>query len=398
MRPYKITDDIYWVGAVDWNTIDFHGYSLARLGTTYNAYLFLGDKVTLFDTVKDSYRKAFMESISQVIDLDKIDIVVSNHLELDHSGCLADIVEAAKPEKIICSKMGKKVMGRYFPQSADWPVETMSTGDTLDLGNRRIKFLEMKMVHWPDSMASYIPEEKILITNDAFGQNWAATERWADEVDRTLLEQKMSEYWANIVNPFAANVKKVVQAIEEQNLEIDMILPDHGFMFRGDDVQFAINTYKEYVEEKPANRAVVVFDTMWHSTEQMAEAVAEGLHEEGVSVRVMHLKSFHHSDVMSEVFKAGAVCVGSPTHNNGIMPLVADMLTYMKGLKPKNKVAAGFGSYGWSGESMKVITEWLESMNLEVVEGVRLNYGPADDLESCRELGRNVGKALKSKL
>lgn len=398
MKPYKITDDIYWVGAVDWNTIDFHGYSLARLGTTYNAYLLLGDKITLFDTVKDTHRGQFIDKISRVIDPEKIDIVVANHLELDHAGCLADIVNLVKPEKVVCSKMGKKIMGRYYPESESWPVETMTTGDTLDLGKRQIKFLEMKMVHWPDSMASYIPGEKILITNDAFGQNWAASERWADEVDRSMLKQKMSEYWANIVNPFAVNVKKVLDAIEDLNLEIDMILPDHGFMFRGDDVKFAIDTYKEFVEEKPANRAVVVFDTMWRSTDKMAEAIAEGLADEGVSVRVMHMKSFHHSDVQSEIFKAGAVCVGSPTHNNGIMPLVADMLTYMKGLKPKNKVAAAFGSYGWSGESVKVITEWLESMNLEVVGGVRANYGPGEELEACVDLGRKVAKALQAKL
>jgi flavorubredoxin len=307
-------------------------------------------------------------------------------------------VKLAKPEKVVCSKMGKKVMGRYHPESENWPVEAMTTGDTLDLGGRTAQFLEMKMVHWPDSMAAYIPENKVLITNDAFGQNWAASERWSDQVDRSLLKEKMSEYWANIINPFAGNVKKVLDAIEEQNLDIDMIFPDHGFMFRGEECKFAVDTYKEYVEEKPSNRAIVFYDTMWHSTEKMARAVAEGLADEGVSVRVMHLKSFHHSDVQSEIFKAGAVCVGSPTHNNGILPLVSNMLTYMKGLKPKNKVGAAFGSYGWSGESVKVLTQWLTDMKLDVVEGVRANYAPGEELEACVDLGRRVGQELKAKL
>lgn len=399
MRPVEIKKDIYWVGCVDWNGIDFHGYSIARHGTTYNAYLVKDEKITLFDTVKPEFRDEFLATLAQVVNIEDIDYIVANHLEPDHGGLLADLVELAKPEKIFCSPMGKRAIEAHFHPEG-WPIEAMKTGSSISLGQRTVQFVETRMLHWPDSMLSYIPEDKLLITNDAFGQNIASSERYADQLDRGFLKRRMMEYYANIVVPYSPVVEKTLDGVHELDLDVDMVAPDHGAIFRGkEDVEFAMQTYREFAEQKPTNRAVIVYDTMWHSTEKMAKAIADGLMDEGVEVRLMHLKSYHHSEVMTEVFKSGAVLMGSPTHNNGILPLVADMLTYMKGLRPQNKVGAAFGSFGWSGECVKTITEWLESMNFEVVDPVKTKHVPAkESLEECLELGRAVGKALKAKM
>lgn len=400
MRPVQIKEGVYWVGAVDWSTIDFHGYSVARHGTTYNAYLVIDDKITLFDTVKAPFVDEFLDCISQIVDPCKIDYIVANHMEPDHAGALPRMVSECSPEKIFCSPMGKRSLEAHFHPEG-WPIEPMKTGTSINLGKRNVHFVEARMLHWPDSMLSYIPEEKMLIANDAFGQNIASSERFFDEMDKGYVKRRMSEYYGNIVVPYSQIVDKTLDAVDEMGIEIDMICPDHGLIFRGkEDVQFAIDTYREFAAQKPTNRAVVLYDTMWHSTEKMASAIADGLMDEGVSVRVMSLKSFHHSEVMSEVFKAGAVVVGSPTHNNGILPLVADMLTYMKGLRPQNKVAAAFGSYGWSGECVKVINSWLEDMKFDVVDpAVKVKHVPDREvLNQCIELGRAVGQRLKEKL
>ncbi len=400
MRPVQIKEGIYWVGAVDWNNIDFHGYSLARHGTTYNAYLVIDEKITLFDTVKHPFRDQFLECISQVVDPCDIDYIVANHLEPDHAGCLPELIAACKPEKVFCSPMGQRAMEAHF-DTTGWPVEAMKSGSSISLGKRTVQFAETRMLHWPDSMFSFIPEDKLLIVNDAFGQNIASSERYADEVERGFLHRRMTEYYGNIVLPYSQIVEKTLAAIPELGWDIDMIAPDHGLIFRGKEmVDFALKTYADFAAQKPSNRAIVVFDTMWHSTEKMACAVADGLMDEGVSVRIMNLKSFHHSEVMTEIAQAGAVCVGSPTHNNGILPLVADMLTYMKGLKPQNKVGAAFGSFGWSGECVKIISQWLTDIGVEVVDpAVKVKHVPDKAvLDQCVELGRAVGRALKEKL
>ncbi|WP_461209639.1 FprA family A-type flavoprotein [Desulfocurvus sp. DL9XJH121] len=400
MRPVEIKEGVFWVGAVDWSTIDFHGYSLARHGTTYNAYLVMDEKITLFDTVKAPFADQLLDCIAQVVDPKKIDYIVANHLEPDHSGALPRLVEACKPEKVFCSPMGQRAMDAHFHQDG-WPVETMKTGSTLSLGKRSVQFLEARMVHWPDSMFSYIPEDKLLIANDAFGQNIASTERYVDELDRGFIKRRMTEYYANIITPYSQVVDKTLDAVADLGLDIDMIAPDHGLIFRDkEQVSFALETYREFTAQDWKNRAVVVYDTMWQSTAKMAQAVADGLLDEGVSVRVMALKSFHHSEVMSEIFNAGALVVGSPTHNNGILPLVSDLLTYVKGLKPKNKIGAAFGSFGWSGECVNIINQWLTDTNVEVVEpSVKVKHVPTKDvLDECVELGRSVGRALKAKL
>ncbi len=398
MRALEIKKDIFWVGAVDFNSRDFHGYSLSPRGTTYNAYVIKDQKTVLFDNVKKDALPTMLCHLSQVTEPEKIDYIVCNHLEPDHAGCLPELVERCKPEKIFCSPMGKRAMEAHF-DITDWPVEIVKTGDVINIGIRDIHFVETRMLHWPDSMLSYIPQDKLLISNDAFGQNIATTERFADEIDRASLDQAMKEYYHNIVLPFSPIVLKTLGTLADMQLDVDMLAPDHGLIFRGSDVCYALEAYKHFAEQKPGKRAVIVYDTMWNSTEKMAHAIAQGLHAEGVPSRLMCLKNNHHSAVMTQLADCGAVLVGSPTHNNGIMPNVAKMLTYMKGLRPQNKIGAAFGSFGWSGESVKNITAWLESMGFELpVEGITCKHVPNHTTyQACYEVGKAVGQALKAK-
>ena len=402
MKPVEIKKDIFWVGAVDWDSRDFHGYSLSPRGTTYNAFLVRDEKNVLIDTVKSNHLSEFLCAVSQACgDTPRIDYMVVNHLEPDHAGCLDTIVERFKPEKIFVSPMGEKALRSFYHNSKDWPIEVVPTGASISIGKRSIQFIETRMLHWPDNMVSYIPEDKIAFCSDAFGQNWATTERFSDEVDRGILKSLLAEYYANIVLPYSPMVIKTLDALAAMKLDIDMLCPDHGLIWRGrDDVAFALDSYRRFALQKPVNKAVIVYDTMWHSTEKMALAICDGLVSEGVSVRVMSVKQNHHSAVMSEVFDAAAVIVGSPTHNNGILPLVADVLTYMKGLRPQNKIGAAFGSFGWSGECVKILTEHLSGMGMDMVEpAVKVKNRPDHEtFQACYELGQRVGQAIKAKL
>ncbi len=398
MLPFEIKKDIYWVGAVDYNNRDFHGYSVSPKGSTYNAYVVKDEKTVLFDTVSSHCTDTLLCRLAHVTPLEKVDYIVCNHLELDHAGALAELVERCKPEKIFCSAMGLKSMAGYFDIS-NWPVEAVANGAEISIGKRTIKFVETRMLHWPDSMVSYIPQDKLLISNDAFGQNIATTQRFGDEIPSDVVLQSVKEYYYNIVLPFSPQVLKAAELLS--TLEIDMIAPDHGLIHRGKEgVDFIINLYKEMAEQKPQKRAVIVYDTMWHSTEKMAYAIGSGLESVGVPIRIMSMKQNHHSAVMTELADCGAVVVGSPTHNNNVMPFIASMLTYMKGLRPQNRIAAAFGSYGWSGESPKIVYEWLESMKMEMVgDPLRHQWSTSHEaLKACHELGKQVGEALIAKI
>ncbi|MBF0481884.1 MAG: flavodoxin domain-containing protein [Desulfovibrionaceae bacterium] len=399
MKPVAIKDDIYWVGAVDWQRRDFHGYTISPYGTTYNAFLVKDEKITLFDSGPKGFAGEILCRAAQVCDLADIEYIVANHGEMDHSGALPELVERIRPKKVFCSPMAAKSLAAHYDVSG-WPLEAVDFKTPLCLGKRNVHFVETRMLHWPDSMVSYLAEDKLLISQDAFGQNIAGAERFSDETDEGLLRRQAARYYANIVLPYSPMTLKTIEAIEKAGLSIDMIAPDHGVIWRGGkDVAKAIAWYKEFALQKPTRKAVIVYDTMWKSTETMAQAVASGLDDEGVAVRIMALKVNHRSDVMEEVWNAGAVLVGSPTHNNGILPPVAAMLTYMKGLKPKNKIGAAFGSYGWSGESIKIVSEALTDMGFETVPGVKCQFVPKQEaLAACVALGRTVGAALAAKL
>ena len=397
MQAIEIKKDIWWVGAVDYDSRDFHGYSLSPEGTTYNAYLVKDAKNVLFDSVSQPFSGHMLCRLAKALPLEEVDYLVCNHLELDHAGTLAELVARCKPEKIFCSQMGVKSMQGYF-DCADWPVQAVKNGESLNIGSRTIRFFETRMLHWPDSMVSYLPEDRLLFSNDAFGQNIASTVRYADEVSEEYLLNAVEAYYYNIVLPFSPQVLGALQALG--GLDIEMIAPDHGLIYRDKrSVDFILNAYARLAGQKPQKRALIIYDSMWHSTEKMAHAVASGLEAVGVPSRVMSLKCNHHSHVMTELARCGAVLAGSPTHNNGVLPAMAAMLTYMKGLRPKNRVGGAFGSYGWSGEGPKIVHEWLASMGMEMpAPFVKTQWTPGhESLGQCHALGKAVGQALTAK-
>jgi flavorubredoxin len=392
MEPLEIAKDIYWAGAIDWNIRDFHGYSTYR-GTTYNAYLIVDDKITLIDTVKKEFADELMAKISKVVDPKKIDYVISNHTEMDHSGGLARVMHRIGEDKpLFCSKMGYKNLRKHFPQK--WNYHPVENGGELSLGKRTLTFLETRMLHWPDSMFSYLKEDRILFSSDGFGQHYAGLERFDNEIGDDIMPHAR-KYFANILLPYASLVLKLVEKVTETGLALDMICPDHGVMWRKDPSKI-INAYVKWSKQEPKRKALVVYDTMWHSTEQMAEAMVEALGRQGVDAQPMHLRSWHRSDIMTEILDAGAVIVGSPTINNGLFPTVSDFLTYMKGLKPQNKIGAAFGSYGWSGEAVKLINKELEDMKFTLTDpGLKIQYVPdSQGLEACHDLGKKIAQAL----
>ncbi len=392
----KLSDRVYWVGAVDWTVRDFHGYSTSR-GTTYNAYLVLDEKITLIDTVKAPFKEEMLARIATVVAPADIDYIISNHAEMDHSGALPLVIDVIKPEKIFASIMGAKALEEHFHLGRE--VVAVKDGESLPLGKLTVKFFETRMLHWPDSMVSYIPDERLLFSQDGFGMHLASSERFADEIPLPTLKFEAAKYYANILLPYSSLVLKLLERIREVGLEVNIIAPDHGPIWRKEPLT-VVSWYKDWAEQRPTAKAVVVYDTMWQSTDLMARAIAEGIAGEGINVKLMRLRANDRSDVMTEMLDAGLVVLGSPTLNNGLFPTVADMLVYMKGLKPKNKVGAAFGSYGWSGEAAALINDELRAMGVEVIaEPLKVKYVPDENnLQQCWNWGRGLGQRLKERI
>ena len=399
MGPYtaeKITDKVYWVGAIDWGVRDFHGYLTSR-GSTYNAFLIIDEKVTLIDTVKKPFMKEMLSRISSVVPIENIDYIISNHSEMDHTGCLPDVINLVKPEKIYASKMGKKALGRHFHFDDD-VITAVANGENLSLGESSITFVETKMLHWPDSMVTYLDTEKAMFSQDGFGMHLASTERYDDQIPEQILLEEASKYYANILLPFSPMVSGLMKKLGELNLEIKYLCPDHGPIWRSD-IAGILARWENWALQKASKKALVVYDTMWKSTGLMADAICDGLGSVGISSRVMPLESSHRSDVATAILDSGALIVGSPTINGQMFPRVADVLTYIKGLKPKNVIGAAFGSYGWSGEAVKDVEKYFEEMKIPLpVPSLRVNYVPDDnDLRDARNFGIAIGKELLAK-
>jgi len=392
-KPIKISEKVYWVGAVDWTIRDFHGYTTKR-GSTYNAYLVMGDKITLIDTVKAPFKHEMLSRIAHMIDPKEIDYIISNHSEMDHSGCLPEIMREVNPEKIFASQMGVKALKEHF--SIEDGIIAVKDGENLSLGNMNLSFMETRMLHWPDSMFSYLKEDKLLFSQDGFGMHLATDERFADEIRQDIIEYEAATYYANILLPYSHLVSKLFDKVASSGLDIQIIAPDHGPVWRRD-ISKILGLYKTWAEQKPTNKAVVLYDTMWHSTEHMARAIEEGLLAGGTRVKVMSMGAFHRSDVVYEVLDAGALVVGSPTLNNNMLPSMADVLTYLKGLKPKNLFGCAFGSYGWSGESPSQVHDILSGMKVELVdEPIKAKYVPdRETLLKCFEVGRIIAERVK---
>ncbi len=388
----KISEHVHWVGAVDWEIRDFHGYATNR-GTTYNAYLVVADKITLIDAVKAPFRDELLARIASVVDPSDISVIVSNHSEMDHSGCLPDLVKLIQPDQVVASKMGAKALQSHFHGSFD--VTPVEDGGTLSLGDVELQFLETRMLHWPDSMFTYLPADELLFSQDAFGMHLASTERFDDGVDEAVLYDEAAKYYANILMPYSPMVKKLLGRVKELNLPFKLVAPDHGPIWRSR-FDMIVEGYAKWSEQRPTLKAVVVYDTMWGSTAKMARAIADGLAAGGARPSLVPLQGSHRSDVAAELLEAGALLVGTPTINNNMFPSLGDVFLYLKGLRPRNLVGAAFGSYGWSGEGVPQANEILREMKVELVsDGLSVQFVPdAKDLDECRKLGQRVAERL----
>ncbi len=387
----ELKKGIYWVGAIDWNLRDFHGYVTGR-GATYNSYLIVDEKTTLIDTVKAPFYDEMLSRIKQIIDPSKIDYLISNHLELDHSGSIPLLMRDFKNIKIYTGKMAETGFKKYFPGIE---FETVKTGDSLSLGKRTINFIETPMIHWPDSIFSYIPEEALLFSMDGFGQHIATSARFDDEADFHDVMFEAGKYYANLLTHLSPLISNTLKKVEEQNLKIDLIAPSHGIIWRKH-IPKIIETYQNWSSGKTEKKIVIVYDTMWKSTEKIASVLADTVSEHGIEVKVLKLRENHRSDVMAELLEASGIFLGSPTIHRNIFPTVADLVCYMRGLKPGKKTAAAFGSYGWSGEAVEILNEAMKEIGFDVIgQGVKARYTPDESEKSeVKALGEEMVKKI----
>ncbi|MDQ0286283.1 flavorubredoxin [Desulfofundulus luciae] len=390
MQPVEIKTKIYWVGGIDWDLRYFHGYLTPR-GTTYNAYLIVDEKIVLVDTVKHYLFDEMLSRIKKVVDPAKIDYLVVNHVEMDHSGSVPKIMDLAPGAKIVTSPQGKKGLERHYKRN--WDFVVVNSGDELNIGSRTLKFVHTPMVHWPDSMVTYIPEEKLLLPNDAFGQHIASIERFDDELGWDVVHEEAAKYYANIVLPYGDQVNKALDVVS--HLPIDVIAPSHGVIWRSF-LPRILQVYRRWANHETGKKALIVYDTMWGSTKKIALALQDGLEDAGIPVTVRFLQTSHISEIMPDVLVSKAILIGTPTLNNGMLPSVSAFLTYLKGLRPKSRIGFAFGSYGWGGQGAKEVKAFMQSMGWEVpLDVVNLQYVPGEDeLEAVREMGRKLGEVL----
>ncbi len=391
----KLKEGVYWVGGVDWAIRNFHGHELStHRGSSYNAYLIMDKKVVLVDTVWGPFADQLIENIREIVDPAKIDIVVANHAETDHSGALPVVMRHAPNAEVIVSKQGaSSVPGHYHE---NWKFRKVSTGDKINIGANDLVFVEAPMLHWPDSMFTYLTGHNILMPNDAFGQHYATAFRFNDEVNKEELYEEALKYYANILTPFSDRVAKKIDEVLALKLPVDMIAPSHGIIWRKEPLQIVMK-YKEWAAQQPEPRAVILYDTMWDATRHMAETIGEGLAEAGVDYKIFNLAVSDRNDVITEFFKARTILVGSPTINNGPLPTIMPVLTDVKGLKFKNKIGAAFGSYGWSGEAVKAIEEHLTASGIQIIrDGIKFKWQPRpEELDACRSFGSEIGEVTR---
>jgi flavorubredoxin len=371
MRPIELKKDIYWVGGIDWDLRSFHGY-LTQRGSTYNAYLIMDEKIILIDTVKYYLGDEMLERISHVVDPAKIDYLVSNHVEMDHSGGLPQIKEIAK-DAIIVTSSPKGEQGLKVHYKKDWEFKAVKSGESLNIGSRNLIFVQTPMVHWPDNMVTYSPEDKILFSNDGFGQHLASSERFDDEYPLNIILEEAKKYYANIVLPYSGQVQKALQVVA--GLEIDIVAPSHGIVWRSH-IPEIVEEYKKWSANQTENKALIIYGTMWHSTEKMAYAIQSAFEDRDVHTRMFNLEKNHISDVMTELIDAKYICIGSPTLNNSMLPTVGAFLTYLKGLAPKDRIGLAFGSYGWSGQSIDQVEGVLKECGFEMLDSIKIQYIP----------------------
>ena len=390
----NVKNNVYWVGKTDWELRKFHGdeYSTHR-GSTYNSYLIKEEKVALIETVWAPYSKEFVTNLANEIDLKKIEYVIANHAEIDHSGALPELMQHIPEVPIYCTKNGVKSLKGHYHQ--DWNFNVVKTGDRLSLGEKELIFVEAPMLHWPDTMFCYLTQDNILFSNDAFGQHYATEYMFNDLVDQSELFEECLKYYANILTPFSPLVVKKIKEVLSFNLPLDIICTSHGIIWR-DKPEQIVEKYLEWANDYQENQITIIYDTMWNGTRVMAEQIAGGIidADKEVNVKLFNLAKSDKNDVITEIFKSKAILVGSPTINRGILVSVAGILEEIKGLKFKNKKAAAFGCYGWSGESVKIISGILEESGFDVIdEGLKVMWNPDDaSITKCAEFGKQIAR------
>jgi len=394
--PVKVLDNIFWVGVVDWNLRYFHGFSYStQRGTTYNSYLIVDKKIALVDTVEHPFATEMIEKIKQIIDPSKIDYIITNHVESDHSGSIKEILKLAPNATIVGTANCKAGLEKHY--FGNWKFKTVKTGDTLNLGDRTLTFLEAAMLHWPDTMFTYIEKDALLLSNDGFGQHLASSKRFDDEVDQNVLMWEAGKYYANILWLYSSVVLRKIEEVQKLGLKINMIAPSHGVIWRKDPMKI-ITSYIKWAKGEAEKKVIIVYDTMWKSTEKMAKAMLEGISNEGVKVKLFRLPVSDEGDIIGELLETKGILVGSATINNGILPTVAPFLREMEGLRPRNKLAAAFGSYGWGGGATATIEKSLKSAGMELIApAMTAKWVPDnEELKKCYEYGQEFAKKVKS--
>ncbi|MCM8826157.1 MAG: FprA family A-type flavoprotein [Candidatus Omnitrophica bacterium] len=372
----QIANNIYWTGYIDWGLRNFHGYSTPS-GSTYNAYLIVDEYPTIIDTVKHYGFAQMLFEIKDIIDPSRIRYIVSNHSEMDHSGSIDKLIEFSPNAEVICSPQGKENLRYHFKKN--WKFKVVDTQDTLNIGKRTLKFFLTPMVHWPDSMVTYSETDGILFSNDAFGQHYASVERFVDEAGRDIVLRESAKYYANIVMPYGNNVLKTLETLN--SLKIEMICPSHGLIWRKkEDIEKIKELYLKWGSYRTDKKVVIVYDTMWGSTERIAFELFKLIGKLNIPCRLINLAVTHISEVITEVLEAKVLILGTPILNNKIFPTVASFLTYLRGLKPKNRFGLTFGSYGWSKLGFKELEDGIKEAGIELIaEGIYPRYVPDDD-------------------
>lgn len=397
MKAVELKKDVYWVGALDWAMRDFHGYT-TPLGTSYNNYLVLDDEVTLIDTVKYDFAEITIKNIVGIVDPARIKHVIINHIENDHATSLDRIMSLCPDATIYITEKGRRGLERFFDLSR-WKLKIVKSGDTLCTGKRTFTFIETPMLHWPDSMITYLAGENILFTQDAFGQHIASSSRFDDEFmaeySEAVLDDAVIDYYANILMPFGPVIKAKIAEIENLGLQVDIVAPDHGIIWRKDPGK-VFRLYKDIANGKANLSVAIIYDTMWQSTEKMIVPITEGIRAEGVGVNVIKLRATPMSVAIKEFWKARGSLIGSPTLNNITFPTVAEFMTHLRGLRPKNRLVGAFGSYGWGGGAVKEIYEDFKRMSLDAVDpGLQILYRPSvQDEEVCFQFGKEFAQKV----
>lgn len=393
---FKMTDKVTWVGKIDWELRKFHGdeYSTDR-GSSYNSYLIQDEKTVLIDTVWEPFAEEFITNLKKEIDLNDIDYIIMQHNEVDHSGSLPLLMKEIPGTPIYCTANGAKLLKAHYHE--DWNFVEVKTGDTLDIGQSTLTFVEARMLHWPDSMMTYMSGDNILFSNDAFGQHYASDLMYNDLVDQGELYQEAIKYYANILAPFSPLVTNKIKEILNLELPLSMIATSHGIIWRDNPTQI-VEKYLKWADSYQEHQVTIAYDTMWNATRKMAEAIAEGIKsvDSTLTVKLFNAANTDKNDLITELFKSKAFLIGSSTVNKGIMHATGGLLEMLRGLGLKNKKTAAFGSYGWSGESVEIIESKLKDAKFEVIEdGIKELWNPdIDQLENCREFGRNFAKKL----